>query len=313
MEKSISVIIPTTNRYKTLISTIKSILRYPTHLKEIIIIDQSDDDCCKFNTSEFIHHLNSSVDLYYLYEKIPSSTKARNIGMRKAHGEILVFCDDDIELSCDVFENLVNIFKNSKIGLVAGINELDTIKRTNLFSYLFGFRSFKNRKIGHITKSMLGRFPIIVKENTDTMWAMGFFFACRKSLVNAYDLKWDEKLTSYAYGEDLDFSYSYYKKATENGYKCIVSNLIKVKHLASLEYRVPKRKSTFMYVLNRAYLSNKHGFGKTSLRWMKVVNFVTLVFKLFKRENANDMLDAMNYLKNHQKDIMDGNFYYGES
>jgi hypothetical protein len=157
---------------------------------------------------------------------------------------------------------------------------------------------------------MLGRFPNKIGEFTDTMWAMGFFFVIRKSLTEKWKLKWDEKLAGYAYAEDLDFSYSYYKKAKTENLKCIMSDKVHVKHLASQEYRTPSRKSTFMYVLNRAYLSYKHEMGWKSDLAMKWCNLWRYVDKVVRRESAQDMKDAMDYLKVYKKEIRKGEFRY---
>ena len=63
-------------------------------------------------------------------------------------------------------------------------------------------------------------FPTHIDSITDTEWAMGFFSVYRTFLIRKWNLKWDEHLINYAYPEDLDFSYSYYKYAKTEGFKC---------------------------------------------------------------------------------------------
>ena len=117
--------------------------------------------------------------------------------------------------------------------------------------------------------SMLGRFPSSVDSITDTEWAMGFFFVIRKSLQKTWNLWWDEQLISYAYAEDLDFSYGYYKKCKEENFRCIYHPKVIVTHNASQEYRVPTRKSALMYVIHRHYLAYKYGtiLNQVAVRW----------------------------------------------
>ena len=132
----------------------------------------------------------------------------------------------------------------------------------------------------------------------------------RKSLVNKWHLEWDEKLIGYAYAEDLDFSYAYYKKAKQENLRCIMTNKVRVLHLASQEFRTPTRKHMFMYVLNRYYLSNKHHMGWKSMISMKLTNNVMVLFQKLKGGNSKDLKDAIHYLKYHKEEIKQGKFNF---
>lgn len=139
--------------------------------------------------------------------------------------------------------------------------------------------------------SMLGRFPVSVPDNIETEWAMGFFFAVRRSLVIRWNLLFDEKLTGYAYAEDLDFTYTYSKKAKSEGMHCIFNPHVIVNHLGSKEHRIPSETTIFMYVINRKYLSYKHNkrlVSRLATRW---ANFGMVLM------NLNNIKIAKLYLK----------------
>lgn len=301
------------NRFNSLNATINSFFSNHILPNQVVIVDQSNDG----KTSSLIKDLidrdeyKSNCNFIYEHQEYPSSTDARNSGINIATNEILIFSDDDVEVKEDTLANIINIMDDNSISMISAINELEGQTKSKL-GYLLGFKSFFKRKIGHVAPAIFGRFPTKIEKETKTEWAMGFFFVVRKSLVDKWGLKWDENLKSYAYAEDLDFSYSYYKKSKEEGLKCIISSDVIVKHLQSQEYRIPSRKTTFMYVLNRAYLYKKHNFGFRYWIMFNIANYSMLTIRRIKKQNPQDMKDAMKYLKKHKKEVFDGKFYYGE-
>lgn len=168
------------------------------------------------------------------------------------------------------------------------------------------------RNEGHVTKAVFGRFPERCGEQTPTQWAMGFCFAVRRSCVERWQLRFDEHLQYYAYAEDLDFTYRYYKYATKEKMLCFFSNQFVVTHQASQEYRTPTRQATFFYVLNRYYLSKKL-FGTLSSRlWASWSNIGTMIMMKLHHEPAKDVVDAMRFYRRYSKDINQGIMHYEE-
>lgn len=317
MEKKllpISVLIPTMNRTESLRNTVLSYLSCEYIPSQIVIIDQSTKETDRVKNQRFIHSLSTICEIQWVYQEVPSLTAARNTAFSFAKNEIIVFSDDDIEVEKVTLQRVFSLMKRSEIAMIAGIN-LNSIgvksKTRYYMGYLLGTKSFRHRKGGYVTLSMLGRYPVAIKGEIPTQWAMGYFFVVRKSLVSHWGLKWDENLTSYAYAEDLDFSYSYYKKAKTEHLKCVLNDRVKVKHLASKEYRIPSRKSTFMYVLNRAYLSKKHKMGWRSCFMMNWCNFWIFMERVIQHQNPRDMFDACVYLRKHRKEVLRGNLWDG--
>lgn len=305
----ISVLIPTMNRPESLERTLKKYMSAKFVPAQIVVVDQSVKKDVADKNKKVLESIANEISFQYVYQKEPSLTKARNNALKEASNEIIICSDDDIDVYDNTLENVYLIMKDLNISMIAGLDDNMKLSSSKI-GCLLGFKSLKNIHIGHVTSSMLGKFPDKIENETDTMWAMGFFFVIRKSLVNKWHLEWDEKLIGYAYAEDLDFSYAYYKKAKQENLRCIMTNKVRVLHLASQEFRTPTRKHMFMYVLNRYYLSNKHHMGWKSMISMKLTNNVMALFQKLKGGNSKDLKDAIHYLKYHKEEIKQGKFNF---
>ncbi|SHJ13681.1 glycosyltransferase family 2 protein [Parasporobacterium paucivorans] len=301
----ISFVIPTMNRPDAFKRTIDGLMDKEYIPAQIIVVDQSLNDTEKDLNRSCLGFYNDRIETEYIFQEKPSLTKARNNGYKLCRHEIIVCSDDDVDVKEDTLKNLFNLMQNDNVAMVAGINENSGHSRTDL-GYLFGTKSFRNRKIGHVTLSVLGRYPDDVRGEVETQWAMGYFFAIRKSLKDRWNLEWDERLTGYAYAEDLDFSYGYYKKAQTEKRRCIINEQVRVRHLVSNEYRVPTLKGTYMYVINREYISYKHKMGAASRVVSRWTNTGQFLLRCIKRERPMDMLRAQARCEKNRKLIKAG-------
>lgn len=302
----VSVVIPTMNRPDTLQETLNSYINGDVLPDQIVIIDQTPNYYIRQQVENVLNQYETQVRIEYVYQEVPSLTKARNIGISMCKHDIIVFSDDDITVQKDTIKNVIEIMKNKEISMIAGINSRDRYS-TSKIGYFFGKKSYRKRNIGHVAKSMNGRFPEKKVQGTvDTEWAMGFFFVIRKSLIDKWENYWDENLTSYAYAEDLDFSYSYFKHSVAEGLRCILDERIMVEHRVSNEWRVPSRKSTMMYVINREYLSYKHKMGWTSRILTRWCNFGEFLMRAFHKMNPSTVLKAQLVCDKYRGDIKKG-------
>lgn len=272
----ISVIIPTMNRPESLDRTLNYMASATDIPQQIIVVDQSQNKEVRKRNEELLNGYENIESKVFVFQQTPSLTKARNNGYAKATNEIIICSDDDVDVPVDIFTNVAQLMQDEKVAMIAGIDELTQQSKTNV-GYFLGTKSFFNRRIGHVTSSMLGRYPDNISVQVETQWAQGYFFVIRKSCLDRWKISWDENLTSYAYAEDLDFSYAYYKAARKSGCRCIIDPSVHVKHLATLEYRVPSAKSTYMYIVNRKYLAHKHHMGLMGVlcrNWCELWRFV---------------------------------------
>jgi glycosyltransferase involved in cell wall biosynthesis len=93
----ISLIIPTYNREELLVQTIKCALSQNIGDYEILVIDQTAKH--KPETQVFLDAHRERITLIKLLK--PSVTQARNEGLRRSTGDILVFVDDDTTFETD--------------------------------------------------------------------------------------------------------------------------------------------------------------------------------------------------------------------
>lgn len=303
----ISLLIPTMNRPETLRHTLESYMEQRFVPGQIVVVDQSESVEDQRAVRQVVKQYEEKADCVYLYQEEPSLTKARNRAMEKAAYDILVCSDDDIEVNPDTLQNVYSLMSDKKIAMIAGLDE-NAKRSESKIGYLLGTKSFFKRDIGHVTASVLGRYPENVVGQVKTEWAMGYFFVVRRSCLRRWNLYWDEHLLSYAYAEDLDFSYGYYRRACAEDLKCILDDRIQVRHLVSGEYRVPGRKSTYMYVLHRAYLSHKHQMGLKSEAAMRWCNFWIYMLRLLRHESPQDMRDAARILAKRKSAVLLGDF-----
>lgn len=94
MAVEISVIIPTYNRAEQLVHCLTALQNQTVGRtrREIIVIDDGSTD----GTRQRIRHLVAGEEIKYAYKKNGGPSRARNLGIRMATGEILLFLGDDI-------------------------------------------------------------------------------------------------------------------------------------------------------------------------------------------------------------------------
>jgi len=127
----ISVIIPAYNSEKTIVSTLKALLKqnYPKKKYEIIVVDDGSAD----NTVQ----LASKFPVKIIKIKHTGPAYARNIGAKKARGSIVLFTDSDCIPSKNWIKNMVEPFKDPEIVGVSGTYK--TLNKNKLMARFVGY------------------------------------------------------------------------------------------------------------------------------------------------------------------------------
>ena len=120
----VSVIVPIYNGEFDLPDLINCLLAqtYPSDLVEYLLVDNASGDATANIIKTAAEDAKSqAIDIRYLSEnQIQSSYAARNVGIRSAKGEFLVFTDVDCRPQPNWLYDLVQPFIRPEIGLVAG-------------------------------------------------------------------------------------------------------------------------------------------------------------------------------------------------
>jgi GT2 family glycosyltransferase len=116
---AVSIIIPSFNRAKVLRATLAQFLNQPFQSFEIWVIDQSDPPDREENFSYLLEV--GDPRLHYLHITRRGPSNARNEGLVRAKGEIILFVDDDILLvSQDFVAAHQRAYEMPAIGGVTG-------------------------------------------------------------------------------------------------------------------------------------------------------------------------------------------------
>lgn len=99
-------------------------LRYPAY--EIVIVDNRSQSTIDKGTEvwsdSWIEDGDPAIDVTIVRERRPGLSYARNAGVAAAHGEIIAFTDDDVEVDSNWLSSIVDAFNSStEIKCVTGL------------------------------------------------------------------------------------------------------------------------------------------------------------------------------------------------
>ncbi|WP_129633678.1 exopolysaccharide biosynthesis glycosyltransferase EpsD [Candidatus Oscillochloris fontis] len=97
---ALSIVIPTYNRLPRLKQVIAALegQTYPMTDVEVIVVSDGSTD----GTHEYLRDLTTRLNLCFVPQANAGPAAARNNGIRNAHGEIIIFVDDDVVPSPDL-------------------------------------------------------------------------------------------------------------------------------------------------------------------------------------------------------------------
>jgi GT2 family glycosyltransferase len=107
---TVSAIVPTKNRPALLAVAVRALLAQTMPVDELIVVDQSGDDLGARRVSAMVAELPAArrPRLEYLLDStITGAAGARNAGLDRATGDILLCCDDDVVSDPRVVERLL--------------------------------------------------------------------------------------------------------------------------------------------------------------------------------------------------------------
>jgi glycosyltransferase involved in cell wall biosynthesis len=113
----VSVIVPTYNREKIVGATIEGILEQTYGDIEVLVVDDGSQDDTE---SVVASYLRKDPRVSYHKKENGGVGSARNLGIERARGEFIAFCDSDDIWLPDKLESQLPLFGDPKVVLVHG-------------------------------------------------------------------------------------------------------------------------------------------------------------------------------------------------
>ncbi len=211
----ISLVIPTKNRSEKLKKLLYSVLKQTVLPKEVIIVDDSDN----LRTKELIKKLKKlflekNIQIKYIMpseNKKKSISRARNIGAKKAKGDIIVFIDDDVVIDKNYFKEILKVFEKNPnaLGVQGTIMNMEYSPFWNSIKKVFYYWHAERDKCRVLPS---GKTTYAYRPNRiiQCEWHFTINAAYKKEIFKEFSF--NEKLLGYSLGEDKEFSYKIYKK-----------------------------------------------------------------------------------------------------
>lgn len=255
----VSVIIPTKDRIEDVVECIHSIRKQSILPYEIIVVDASSTDLLE----EVIKILvtNSEISYIYLKQREKGLTKARNIGIEHAIGDVILFLDDDVILDTKYIQNILQIYEDDDMMEIGGV--CGVFKKKEYKSWI----SFTKKAFAHFFlidspadgKVLSSSFNTTFNDLQDVVqvdWLLGYNMSYRKNVFDEF--RFDEWFEGYGLGEDLDFSYRVSKK-----YKLVATPFAKLEHKYSNIGRSDIRRYHSDLIFNHYYFFKKNMKNRT--------------------------------------------------
>lgn len=256
----ISVVIPTLNRIDCLKNVLDSIIKQCYKPFEVIIVDQSDNDIVISFFNNIKHDFKfNNIKLLYVKQLAKSLVMARNFGGWISKGDWISFLDDDVILDENYYLEM-KAYISDNPGIVILHGRIENIKINNslagkIASQVKRFFRLDNNmdSAGDLYSSFFGNLPVGFSNPVRCMWASGCNMFVKSSVAKSF--KFDEKLTSYSFAEDKDFSYRVFKEYPD-GIFAIPSAMLQ--HLETPTARIQSLKLYYMRVVYIYYLFFKN-------------------------------------------------------
>jgi cellulose synthase/poly-beta-1,6-N-acetylglucosamine synthase-like glycosyltransferase len=184
----LSIIVPAFNEAENITACVDSIKsqNFQGHLFEIIVVDNNSTD----NTLDLVRKL----DVSYLVETKRGPAAAKNAGLRKARGEIIILIDADCVATENWLTHMIRGFETANIGCVSGgifpaennrISKLELFLREKQFlsqaqhmtHHFMPFAATANAAYRKEVFDRIGLFDedLLIGEDADLSWRMQLF------------------------------------------------------------------------------------------------------------------------------------------
>ena len=269
-----SVIIPTLGRPQLLAETLDSVFACDPLPHEVIVVDGDPESSARAVLDA--RRLGAGATMFKYLRRGANSTMQRNEGIKAAEGDVVVFLDDDVEVSRTTFAALEKAYSDHEVvGATGHLREPGDVRVGGADSRLRRLL-FASSRQGTFTPFGYPHYLRSGAGEQDVEFMPGCFMTARRAV--AADVWFDEGLRGYALAEDEDFSYRLSRRGRIR-YLPEIEVLHKKIGFGSLDSRSLGR----LVVVNRWYLFGKN-FRRTPVT---VAQFALLVGMLMGHRALN--------------------------
>jgi glycosyltransferase involved in cell wall biosynthesis len=254
-----SVIIPTYNRPRQLVSCLESLnhLDYPRDRFEVIVVDDGSTICI----DNVLAHFQNQYDVTLLKQPKGGPAMARNTGAARAKGEFLVFTDDDCPPAYSWLRALCERYDSCSSNRAIGgrlLNVLDhnVYSETSqiLIDAVYSYYNANSNQARFFTSNNLcvptKRFRSIGGFNSNFITSEDREF-CARWLANGYNLTYAPEIIVY-HAHHLSF-YTFLKQHFAYGRGAFLFQQLPFNYNKTLIEFVPKLFYLLVYPLMKKY------------------------------------------------------------
>ncbi|MBV9743961.1 MAG: glycosyltransferase family 2 protein [Acidobacteriia bacterium] len=231
----ISVIVCTYGRAAALVDLFQCLASQTYRDFEVLIIDGNGTNS---PVTAAIQKLQPSASLSVRLIASPRGlTRQRNVGLREARGEIIVFLDDDVSVDERFLSDTVTLLSRSDMQDVGGVTGYDVLNypspvsgKWRLRHWLGAIPSLKPGDADRLGRAVPVSFLQPLSGSIDVGWLSGFCMIYRRGAIAG--LFFDEHLPTYG-GEDRDFS----MRVAEH-WRLVLCGDLRVQHHCTAQGRV---------------------------------------------------------------------------
>jgi len=208
----ISIVIPTYNRSQMLCKTLANIISFEHQYHELIVVDQTKEH--DLQSKHYLDKLISEKKIIYIFVDFPSAPNAKNIGIERTSGDIVIFFDDDVEINDNTIPAHISGLAQPDIGCVTGKVIIQNVNQDG--NKVLSKRSSLQKKIKFLLflflrkkASYVGRLGILANftgnKTLPSDTCIGCNMSFRKEVFKKCGL-FDVKFTGNAVREETDLS-----------------------------------------------------------------------------------------------------------
>lgn len=251
---------------------------------EVLVICQGD----KKDFEEIKDSVKTAYPAKYLYEPVPNLPRARNVGIKEASGEVIIFLDDDVKPNENLIESHITNYIDSNVGIVGG--------------RILGEKYEENvsdSKIGKIRKfDAFAHLGFHKDVKCEVMHVKGVNMSVRRSIALEIG-GFDERFEGTAEREEMDFCL----RALKKRYKIIFEPTAVVKHLQLLSggCRVERREEQMYWLYRNHSLAFLKNFNKLFYPILIAEYVIRLILRSLRWRNPKIVVSAFRGMRDGLK------------